>query len=66
MRRVREAVVAEGQRDIDARRAASKSSADMFGTREFLKNDYVNRAVGAAQADIYGNSKEEAFYVLYE
>lgn len=57
--------MAEGQKEIDARRAASKSSADMFGTREFLKNDYVIRAVGA-QAGIYGNSKAEAFYVLYD
>jgi hypothetical protein len=41
--------MAEGQKEIDARRAASKSSADLFGTRESLKN-YVNRAVGRKPA----------------
>jgi len=41
------------------------TSADLFGTREFLKNNYLNRALGTF-AGIYGNSKEEAFYVGYD
>ena len=40
------------------------SSADAFGTRAFLKNDYMQRMSGAALG-IYGNSKEEAFYPAY-
>jgi hypothetical protein len=40
------------------------SSADGFGTREFLKNDYVRRMASAALG-IYGNSKEEAIYPVY-
>jgi hypothetical protein len=51
----------DGQKEIDARRATTRSSANIFGTRDFLKNNYVNRAV-AAQMGIYGNSKEEAYY----
>jgi hypothetical protein len=41
-----------------------KSSADCFGTREFLKNDYLMRMAGAVLG-IYGNSKAEAMYPLY-
>ncbi|WP_312365073.1 DUF1254 domain-containing protein [Ensifer sp.] len=40
------------------------SSADAFGTREFLKNDYMRRMSGAALG-IYGNSKDEALYPAY-
>ncbi|WP_244519946.1 MULTISPECIES: DUF1254 domain-containing protein [unclassified Ensifer] len=40
------------------------SSADSFGTRAFLKNDYMQRMSGAALG-IYGNSKEEALYPAY-
>jgi hypothetical protein len=54
--------MADGQQAIDAREAKTKSSADLFGTREQLQNDYTNRAVGA-QMGIYGNSQAEAFYV---
>jgi hypothetical protein len=57
--------MADGQKEIDAARAAAKSSADMFGTRAFMKNNYVNRAAGA-QSGIFGNSVAEAFYGLYE
>jgi len=41
-----------------------KSSADGFGTREFLKNDYMMR-MSSAVLGIYGNSKEEANYPVY-
>jgi hypothetical protein len=54
----------DGQKEIDAGLAALKSSADIFGTRAFMKNNYLNRAI-AAQGGIYGNSKEEAMYFPY-
>ena len=41
-----------------------KSSADGFGTREFLHNDYMTR-MSTAILGIYGNSKEEANYPAY-
>ena len=41
-----------------------KSSADGFGTREFLANDYMTR-MASAVLGIYGNSKEEANYPAY-
>ena len=41
-----------------------KSSADGFGTREFLQNDYMMR-MSSAVLGIYGNSKEEANYPAY-
>jgi hypothetical protein len=40
------------------------SSADSFGTRAYLKNDYMLR-MSAAILGIYGNSKDEAFYPAY-
>jgi hypothetical protein len=40
------------------------TSADVFGTREYLKNNYLYR-MGAAVLGIYGNSREDAFYPLY-
>lgn len=40
------------------------TSADGFGTREFLKNDYLKR-MASAVLGIYGNSKEEAIYPAY-
>lgn len=41
-----------------------QTSADGFGTREFLKNDYLKR-MASAVLGIYGNSKEEAIYPAY-
>jgi hypothetical protein len=41
-----------------------KTSADGFGTRAFLKNDYMVR-MASAVLGIYGNSKEEAIYPAY-
>ena len=41
------------------------NSQDLFGTRAFLKNDYVRRAAGT-QVGIGANSKEEALYPIYE
>ena len=36
----------------------------MFGTREYLKNNYLYR-MAAAVLGIYGNSKQEAMYPMY-
>lgn len=56
----------DGQKAIDERRSALGGKIDsLFGTRDFLKNDYVARAVGT-QAGIGANSREEAMYPLYE
>jgi hypothetical protein len=41
-----------------------KTSADGFGTRAALKNDYMSR-MSAAVLGIYGNSKDEALYPVY-
>ena len=38
--------------------------ADLFGTRAYLKGNYLKRAVGA-KVNLYGNSKEESLYSLY-
>lgn len=40
------------------------TSGDVFGTREFLKNNYLYRMAGAILG-IYGNSREEAMYPTY-
>jgi hypothetical protein len=46
---------------IDTRKIGS---ADVFGTREYLKNNYLYRMAGAILG-ISGQSKEEAIYPLY-
>lgn len=40
------------------------TSGDLFGTREYIKNNYLYRFT-AAELGIYGNSKAEAMYPLY-
>jgi hypothetical protein len=44
--------------------AGEVTSGQMFGTREFLQNNYLYR-MAAAVLGIYGNSKAEAMYPLY-
>jgi len=44
--------------------AETISSADMFGAREKLANNYLYRYVGA-KLGLYGNSGEEAIYLAY-
>ncbi len=39
------------------------TSGDLFGTREAMKNNYLNRMLGTI--GIYGNSKQEAMYPVY-
>jgi hypothetical protein len=46
---------------IDAKEV---TSGDIFGTREYLKNNYLHR-MAAAVLGIYGNSKQEAMYPMY-
>lgn len=40
------------------------TSGDCFGTREAMKNNYLNRWMGTV--GIYGNSKQEAMYPIYQ
>jgi hypothetical protein len=47
--------------DIDTGKV---TSGDLFGTRDFLKNNYLYR-MAAAILGIFGNSKAEAMYPLY-
>jgi hypothetical protein len=53
--------LAKLQKRIDAKEV---TSGDMFGTREYLKNNYLYR-MAAAVLGIYGNSKLEAMYPIY-
>jgi hypothetical protein len=49
------------QKKVDA---GEVTSGDLFGTREFLKNNYLYRMAGAI-IGIYGNAREEAMYPVY-
>jgi hypothetical protein len=40
------------------------TAGDVFGTRQYLKNNYLYRMI-AAVLGIYGNSKQEAMYPAY-
>lgn len=53
--------LAKLQKRMDAREV---TSGDIFGTREYLKNNYLYRMM-AAIAGIFGNSKQEAMYPLF-
>jgi hypothetical protein len=44
--------------------AGKVTSGELFGTREYLKNNYLYR-MAAAVLGIYGNSKQEAMYPVY-
>ncbi|MDM0015582.1 DUF1254 domain-containing protein [Variovorax sp. J22P168] len=58
--------MADGQKAIDARRTALGGKIDtLFGTRAYMKNNDLDRAVGA-QVGIGANSREEALYPIYE
>src|SRR6266404_427143 len=66
MKAALEGGMADGQKAIDdLRLSLGGKSEDLFGTRAFLKNDYVRRATGT-QVGIGANSKEEALYPIYE
>jgi hypothetical protein len=49
------------QKRLEAREV---TSGEFFGTRAFMKNNYLYRMAGAVYG-IYGNSKEEAIYPQY-
>ena len=55
------AVFADVKKQMDAGKV---TSGDMFGTREFMKDNYRYR-MAAAVLGIYGNSRQEAIYPLY-
>ena len=40
------------------------TAGEVFGTREYLKNNYLYRMIAAAKG-IYGNTKQEAMYPVY-
>jgi hypothetical protein len=44
--------------------AKEVTAGDVFGTREYLKNNYLYR-MAAAVIGIFGNAKEEAMYPMY-
>ena len=44
--------------------AREVTSGELFGTRDFLKNNYLYRLAGA-KLGLYGNSREEALYPTY-
>ena len=50
----------EGFGAIRSNVATTKTVVDLFGTREYMKNSYLNRATGA-MSGIYGDSKDEVF-----
>ncbi len=60
--------IADAWKDYEALQqriaAGEVESGDVFGTREFLENDYLRRMAGA-KIGLYGNSQEEAVYPLY-
>jgi hypothetical protein len=53
--------LADLQKQVDA---GEVTSGDMFGTREYMKNNYLYR-FAAAKLGIYGNSKQEAMYPIF-
>jgi hypothetical protein len=53
--------LADLKKRIDAKEV---TSGDLFGTREYLKDNYLYR-MAAAVLGIYGNSKREAMYPIY-
>ncbi|NYH11671.1 DUF1254 domain-containing protein [Pseudomonas moraviensis] len=56
----------DGQQEIDRLRNSLGGKTDtLFGTREYLKNNYVMRATGT-QMGIGANSREEAMYPIYD
>jgi hypothetical protein len=53
--------LAEAKKQVDAGKV---SAGDFLGTREYLKNNYMDRML-AAVLIAYGNSKQEALYPVY-
>jgi hypothetical protein len=56
----------DGQKEIEAKRASVGAATDtLFGSRKYLKNDYVARATGT-QVGIGANSRDEALYPILQ
>jgi hypothetical protein len=55
------AAFADVKRQFDAKEV---TAGDVFGTRDFLKNNYAYR-MAAGVIGLYGNSKQEAMYPFY-
>jgi hypothetical protein len=55
--------MSDGQKQIDAERAKTTSSASLFGSRAQLGSNYLGRALGA-QGGILGNTAAEATYFV--
>ncbi len=56
----------DGQKAIDAKRASMGGKTDtLFGSREYLKNDYLARATGT-EMGIGANSRDEALYPILD
>ena len=56
----------DGQKAIDTSRAATGGKTDtLFGTREYLKNNFLARATGT-QMGIGANSRDEALYPILD
>ncbi|WP_339544492.1 DUF1254 domain-containing protein [Pseudomonas sp. RA_35y_Pfl2_P32] len=53
--------IQQAQAEMKAAGAKVRTTLGLFGNREAMHNNYLNRALGAAMG-IYGNSVEEAFY----
>jgi hypothetical protein len=64
-RKALEAGMRQGLLDMYDRARTVKSSAEIFGSRDHLKDDYLSRAVGALLG-IYGNAGEEYLGVGYQ
>ena len=54
--------IEDAQAELRAGSAQVRNTIGLFGTREVLAGNYLNRAIAAA-VGIYGNSVEEAFYM---
>jgi hypothetical protein len=55
----------QSYRQVEKQLASGElTSADLFGTRGYMKNNYLFRMAGAVDG-IYGNSREEALYSSY-
>lgn len=68
MRAAIEAGMADAWKEFDQLKAQANAgtivSGDIFGTRDYLKNNYGHRML-AAVLGLYGNTKEEAMYPAY-
>jgi len=61
-----QAGIDDGQKAIDAERTSTGGKTDtLFGSRDYLRNDYVARATGT-QMGIGANSRDEALYPILD